>query len=44
MIATRNRLIHAYHDVDLDIVWGTVTEELPPLIEQLQSIFDAERR
>jgi len=32
MIAMRNRLIHAYFDVDLDIVWTTVFEDLPPLI------------
>ena len=25
----RNRLIHAYFDVDLDIVWNTVTKDLP---------------
>jgi uncharacterized protein with HEPN domain len=27
----RNRLIHAYFDVDLDRVWDTVTCDLPPL-------------
>jgi uncharacterized protein with HEPN domain len=25
----RNRLIHAYFDVDLDVVWNTVTKDLP---------------
>jgi uncharacterized protein with HEPN domain len=35
MIAMRNRLIHAYYDVNLDIVWSTVTEDLPPLIKEL---------
>jgi len=25
-------VIHAYFDVDLDIVWTTVFEDLPPLI------------
>jgi uncharacterized protein with HEPN domain len=35
MIGMRNRLIHAYFDVDLDIVWKTVKEELPPLIAEL---------
>ena len=29
IIAMRNRLIHAYFDINLDIVWQTVTEELP---------------
>lgn len=37
-IGTRNRLIHAYYDVDLDIVWDTVTRNLPPLITQLERI------
>jgi len=34
----RNRLIHVYFDIDYDIVWQTVKENLPPLIVQLQSI------
>jgi uncharacterized protein with HEPN domain len=32
----RNRLIHAYFDVDPDILWKTVTEEIPQLIFQLR--------
>ena len=35
-IAVRNRLIHGYEDVDLDIVWQTVNEDLPPLIRALE--------
>jgi len=34
----RNRLIHGYFDVDLDIVWQTVTARLPDLITQLKKI------
>jgi uncharacterized protein with HEPN domain len=37
MISMRNRLIHAYFDVDLDIVWTTVVEDLPPLLPVLES-------
>ncbi len=33
--AMRNRLIHAYFDVDLDIVWTTVREDLPALLSVL---------
>jgi uncharacterized protein with HEPN domain len=34
MVAMRNRLIHAYFDVDLDIVWTTVAEDPPrPVLE-----------
>lgn len=38
IVAMRNRLIHAYFDVDLDRVWDTVTDDLPPLITALESI------
>ena len=36
IIGMRNRLIHAYFDINLDIVWQTVKEELPPLIVELE--------
>ena len=29
---TRDRLIHGYFDVDLDIIWNIVSRDLPPLI------------
>jgi len=35
IIGMRNRLIHAYFDIELDLVWVTVTKDLPPLIEAL---------
>ena len=38
MVGMRNRLIHAYFDINLTIVWRTVTEELPVLISELESI------
>lgn len=40
IIGMRNRIIHAYFEVDLDVVWNTVTENLPPLIATLQAILD----
>jgi uncharacterized protein with HEPN domain len=33
----RNRLVHEYDDVDLNIVWNVVQSEIPPLIEELKS-------
>ena len=36
IITMRNRLIHGYFDINLDIVWKTVTEELPPLSVDLK--------
>jgi uncharacterized protein with HEPN domain len=38
IIAMRNRLIHVYFDIDLDRVWDTVTDDLPPLIASLEKI------
>jgi uncharacterized protein with HEPN domain len=36
IVAMRNRLVHAYFDVNLDIVWETVRKDLPALIIVLQ--------
>jgi uncharacterized protein with HEPN domain len=36
MAGMRDRLIHAYFDVDLDRVWKTVMERLPPLVGRLE--------
>lgn len=34
----RNRLIHGYFDVDLNIVWQIIQTDLPPLIENIKYI------
>ena len=34
----RNRLVHAYFDVDHEIVRKTVTEELPWLLPRLRAL------
>ena len=41
MVSMRNRLIHAYFDVDLDIVWTTVHDDLPPLLVALDEALAA---
>lgn len=38
MIATRNRLIHAYLGIDNDIVWSIIQDELPKLLIQLRKL------
>jgi uncharacterized protein with HEPN domain len=38
IIAMRNRLIHAYFEIDLEVVWKTVTEDLPVLLYELDQI------
>lgn len=40
IIGTRNRLVHAYFDVDLDVLWVIIRTDLPFLVEQLQKIID----
>ena len=37
MIGMRNRLVHAYFDVDLSLLFNTVREDLPSLIATLES-------
>lgn len=38
VVGMRNRLIHGYEMVDLEILWDTVTDDLPPLIAVLERI------
>ena len=38
----RNRLIHAYFEINLDILWKTLTDDLPPLIKELIKIVPPE--
>lgn len=38
LVGMRNRLIHAYFDVDRDIVWKTIREYLPSLKKRLEKI------
>jgi uncharacterized protein with HEPN domain len=43
IVGMRNRLIHGYFDIDLDIVWDTVCNDLPPLIQKLDGIVSREK-
>ena len=38
MSAMRNRIVHVYFDVDAEILWDTVQDDLPKLIEPLQAL------
>ncbi len=42
IIGMRNRLVHGYDDVSLKILWDTINNDLPPLIEQLKAIVSEE--
>jgi len=34
--ATRNRLVHAYHEMSRDIVWTAIEIEFPGLVESVE--------
>jgi len=36
IISMRNRLTHAYFDIDFDRLWDTIKADLPPLIAELE--------
>ena len=38
IIGMRNRLIHAYFDIDLNVVWSTATVDMPLLITELKDL------
>jgi uncharacterized protein with HEPN domain len=38
IIATRNRLIHAYLGIDDDTVWSIIQDNIPVLLEQLREV------
>jgi len=38
IIGMRNRLIHAYFDVEPEILWQTLVEDIPSLIADLEQI------
>jgi len=38
IIGMRHRLVHAYFDINLDILWKTVHDGLPPLVEALSAV------
>jgi len=38
IIGMRNRLIHAYFSIDLNVVWSTSTVDIPVLITELKNL------
>lgn len=43
MRAMRNILAHEYFGVSLPIIWQTIQDNLPPLVEQLERLLNNER-
>jgi uncharacterized protein with HEPN domain len=44
VVGMRNRLIHAYFDINLDILWATVQDSLPTLTRLLESALAEDER
>ena len=42
IIAMRNRLIHGYDVLDLDVLWQTVTDDVPRLVTDLERVLAVE--
>jgi uncharacterized protein with HEPN domain len=38
LVGLRNRLIHGYDNVDFDILWQIIVQDLPPLVNELERI------
>lgn len=38
IVTMRHRLVHGYDAVDLDVLWSTVTEDLPELVPLLEKL------
>ena len=36
IVDMRNHLIHVYFDIDVGVVWDTVSKDLPPLVTALE--------
>lgn len=41
IVGMRNRLIHGYFDVNLDVVWETISHDLPRLLIDIDTILSA---
>jgi uncharacterized protein with HEPN domain len=42
IVAMRNRLIHAYFDIDHDALWKATTEEIPTLLTALRAFLPSD--
>ena len=43
IVGMRNRLVHAYFDINVDVVWQTVTVEIPHLLPELVALATTEQ-
>jgi|SRR6185295_1324988 len=38
IVGMRHKLVHDYMDIDFDVVWSVVTDDLPPLVALLKPL------
>ena len=43
VIGMRHRLIHAYFDINLDVLWQTLVDDLPELVSAIESVLPPPR-
>jgi uncharacterized protein with HEPN domain len=44
MKGMRNRLAHGYFDINLDVVWETVSNALPSLLQRMPAVLEDARK
>ena len=44
VVGMRNRLVHGYDSIDLDVLWDTIEDDLPPLIDELERVLDEDEK
>jgi len=42
IVGMRNRLVHGYDQLDLDVLWDATISHVPKLLEQVEKLLDAE--
>lgn len=43
IVGMRNRLIHAYFDIDYDVVWEAIHTEIPKIIPDLEKLVASQK-
>ncbi len=38
IVGMRNRIVHAYFDIDIEVVWRTAREDFPELLVEIEAI------
>ena len=41
IVGMRNRLVHAYFDIDRDVLWQSTIAHMPPLADELRAALDS---